>query len=73
MGLLGDPFTRRFGAGNLDHARLESVRHFAHEADVQKAVLKAGAGGAHMVGKLELAVKGTGGDATVQIGRGVAL
>jgi MFS family permease len=53
---------------DLDPARFQRLGHFAHEVDMQHAVLMGSAGHAHMIGQLEPLFEGAGGDAAMQVG-----
>ena len=59
----------RLGAADLDLARLQRLGHLAHEVDVQETVLGHRLDGADVVGELEAALEGAGGDAAVEDGR----
>src|SRR5687768_13986745 len=56
------------GSGLADRnlARLHRLRNLADEVDVEQAVLKACAGDLDMVGELEAALEGAGGDAAIE-------
>src|SRR5262245_53951698 len=49
-----------------DAARLQALRDIAHEVDMQQTVLELGALHLDVVGELEAALEGSGGDAAVQ-------
>src|SRR5215471_1924121 len=55
-----------FAVADRDLARLLGFRNLAYEIDVQQAVLEAGVLDLDMVGQLEDALKGAGGDALIE-------
>lgn len=57
----------RSTGGDGNAARLQCFGHFAGQFDMQQTILMGGAGDTHVIGQGKAALKGTGGDATVQV------